>query len=740
MNLSENRARNVQQQEQIGRRTSIIAERRDTRAPVLQPAADLRSARRGDVGGAAALMRTLGIVEKAGDDAVNYLTNKNTLDERDNIAQGALDAAAGRTDTAMFEKSLGYRNAITKGRVVNKLTKDTAEFNDLLEETIEGQESPFLEERLAEVNQMVESFYQDFAVDGETGELKDYLQSPGAMRYLAESIQTSRPAAIAAATKKIEDKFKKEAISNFGTFVNDRVLETGTVDLVQAREMLPDIVTDEEFSEAVIQTISNAAEALISEGRFAEAAGLRAGLLQSTRAPIETGVGQALPTGVAAPSGTGVAGRATFDQIAAAVMKAESNGNPNAVSPKGAIGTMQTMPGTLRDPGFGVTPAKDGSPAELERVGRDYLKAMLKRYDGNLVLALSAYNAGPGRADEWKNELSGNNAQKIEQIPFKETRDYVRKIMGDLGASEAPQEEAPAAPGATPRFRLTNPNIDPITAFEQSGEMADIVGIEDVKFSPAQTARIRELYNASADTLRAKWKAKLSEDQSQNSARLALGLLGVGGVVTTRDDIVAAWENGEIADENATQLVRLIDAENERRANAAERAESRADRLERKDIERRTRAGSAVLIGKLTRGELSAPEARDAAIAVLADPRLSTEVKTGILADVNAAATLMDSAVMKSQPVVEQMAAFEELAANARGTITSFTSAPILQSRIPAYTKAYGEIIDKTASVYTRELARGVEPGVAAKKAELYRINEETKLAAMIQKGEVPAP
>lgn len=136
--------------------------------------------------------------------------------------------------------------------------------------------------------------------------------------------------------------------------------------------------------------------------------------------------------------------------LVARVMQQESGGNPNAVSPKGAVGTMQTMPGTLVDPGFGVRPASDpNDPAERERVGKDYLAAMLKRYNGDETRALVAYNWGPGNADKW----DGDPAKLPE-----ETRNYVRAI---LGGQQAPQQQPSTAaimqvlnnPYATPEQR-----------------------------------------------------------------------------------------------------------------------------------------------------------------------------------------------------------------------------------------------------------------------------------------------
>jgi hypothetical protein len=105
-------------------------------------------------------------------------------------------------------------------------------------------------------------------------------------------------------------------------------------------------------------------------------------------------------------------------------------------SPKGAQGEMQVMPGTARDPGFGVTPARDGSPDELARVGREYLAAMERRYN-DPAQAMAAYNAGPGAVDAAK---AKHGAAWLDHMP-KETRDYVAKGLRKLG-DVAPKEDA----------------------------------------------------------------------------------------------------------------------------------------------------------------------------------------------------------------------------------------------------------------------------------------------------------
>lgn len=93
------------------------------------------------------------------------------------------------------------------------------------------------------------------------------------------------------------------------------------------------------------------------------------------------------------------------------------------VSPRGATGRMQVMPGTNTDPGFGVTAARDNSPEERARVGRDYLAAMLQRYGGDRVRAWAAYNAGPGAVDA----AIARGGDWLSRLP-RETRDYVGRV------------------------------------------------------------------------------------------------------------------------------------------------------------------------------------------------------------------------------------------------------------------------------------------------------------------------
>lgn len=107
------------------------------------------------------------------------------------------------------------------------------------------------------------------------------------------------------------------------------------------------------------------------------------------------------------------------------------------MSPKGAQGAGQIMPLTGKDPGFGVKPLQDDSEQENRRFAGDYLSAMLKRYNGNQILALAAYNAGPGQVDGWLDKVGDprtgqvSNEQFAASIPLNETRNYVYSVSAN---------------------------------------------------------------------------------------------------------------------------------------------------------------------------------------------------------------------------------------------------------------------------------------------------------------------
>jgi soluble lytic murein transglycosylase-like protein len=121
-----------------------------------------------------------------------------------------------------------------------------------------------------------------------------------------------------------------------------------------------------------------------------------------------------------------------------AVALVESGFNPKAVSAKGARGLMQLLPSTAKQ--YGVSDLHD--PYQNLRAGAAHLRDLLDEFDGNVTLALAAYNAGSGAV------------RRYGGVPaYRETQDYVKKIEGELGRRSRPQQKI--LKGSTTKIQMS---------------------------------------------------------------------------------------------------------------------------------------------------------------------------------------------------------------------------------------------------------------------------------------------
>lgn len=120
-----------------------------------------------------------------------------------------------------------------------------------------------------------------------------------------------------------------------------------------------------------------------------------------------------------------------------AVMRQESAFDPEALSPARAVGLMQLLPETARAIADELALARDDarltSPPYAIRVGARELHKLIEQFHGSVPLALAAYNGGAESVERWASRAPGMQLDTfVERIPFRETRDYVARVMGNF--------------------------------------------------------------------------------------------------------------------------------------------------------------------------------------------------------------------------------------------------------------------------------------------------------------------
>ena len=127
---------------------------------------------------------------------------------------------------------------------------------------------------------------------------------------------------------------------------------------------------------------------------------------------------------------------AVRNELLMAIAKQESRFSPGVSSPVGATGLLQLMPATAEElAGETLTIDELREPTRNARLGARYLAQLLEQWQGDIVLAVASYNAGPGAASQWVTPALKKDPELwVERIPYPETRLYTKKVLGNLWA------------------------------------------------------------------------------------------------------------------------------------------------------------------------------------------------------------------------------------------------------------------------------------------------------------------
>ncbi|MBF0123718.1 MAG: lytic transglycosylase domain-containing protein [Magnetococcales bacterium] len=153
-----------------------------------------------------------------------------------------------------------------------------------------------------------------------------------------------------------------------------------------------------------------------------------------------------------------------------AVTRQESRFSQRVISSAGAMGLMQLMPATAREEAkkLGLPLATAINLKQIPynlSLGQSYLHRMLQQFDGDMVLAVAAYNAGPGRSRQWQQERRNTDPLLfIETIPISETRGYVQKVLHNYAVYRTMAQGSGSLEKA---LRLTGPGMEQLVVSQK---------------------------------------------------------------------------------------------------------------------------------------------------------------------------------------------------------------------------------------------------------------------------------
>ena len=713
----------------------------------------MRSAARGDVGGADALMRTLGLVREAAADFQGYAGGKFRKDEDANAARGAVDQAGGDIDPELERKSAAYKDSVARGRTASAWNDYALEMDTELHGIVENQQQLTLEERREELSQFLETKFRDFAVNAESGELQDFLATPGAMRWLGEKMGEARGMVQAKATGIIEARFNNEALGHFTKNLRDQA-KSGPVDFPAALALIPPTVPDNIKKDAIKDTVMEIVDQLKTSGREVEGrqlldslldGGFAAGVGGSTDqtaidavrgGPVEVDI----PASSAAPVATLAAPTYSRAALKAKIRGPESGGDDNATNGMGssASGRYQFVEGTFKQLYKRVYSASSSAARDAwttkrfdAAVQEKLMDALVKDNEATLTAARIPINdanmyvmhvLGSGDGPTFLKASPGTpvadilSAAIVRQNPTyfgggKTVGQAHTRIASVVGASAEggagdpvegdPTYQSPGRDQSPLEQYLRGPKAPPATPVMTGG----------LAWTQQERNGILELRRRYTDAAIEEWHKKRGEAQSSSAHGMMMRVFGQGAAVTSQD-ITEAAERGDIAEPDAITLFRMLRDDAARERAEADRADSQADRQRERAEANVVDSLTADIMAPVYTGKRTPEQARALMLSRLR--QVPSAIARRAIAEMTPALNALESA---SEQTPQARDTLEHMDDQDRRVFMGSALQGIGAIRRKQVVAEAGNLMDQAIQRTQRDISRGVLPVDARERA-----------------------
>jgi murein DD-endopeptidase MepM/ murein hydrolase activator NlpD len=682
----------TRQDRKLDRRESILPNRRITQAPDLQINADVRQGR---IGGAGAedVLRALSSVDKGLSAFQAYSEKKQAVQDDKDAAEGVLDAEAGTIDAAMLERSNAYKTSVTLANTKRDWYTALEDLDDKVKATLAEQTDPDPAVREAAVQAVIEDHFQSFALDTETGDLKDF-GSPAAQRWLAEQMGSSRQKIVSDTFQLIENRMNEESLTTYSDAVRAKLKAGQEFNLEDEFDILLPTVDRKAAKMAAISTVKEVSaefrdeavrlyatdpeQAKVYEKKAVDALRRLRNSLDTTGALQEV----ELP-----PSGTPVETPETI-----ATDKTVAKQKPATVPGK-LVAPVDGFEKMAPSSGFGVkratgthngldVPMPKGTPIKAPMDG--IVEVSEHKYGGRQVVVKMANGDrfGVAHLSEWKVK----DGQKVVAGQVVGLSGNTGRVRGKGGGYHAHFTVTKGGKKVDPAAYFKNssnaPSGDAYTAgptFEQIAGASEEVydpskpserilgsipgtGLNAPKgvfaLSSAERAEIKELERSTLDTLDNAAKTALRENQTVVASEFADRLFGVGSPVSSRE-IQEARRTGKLSSEHASQLLGVIERrqdqeEAEARQAVAEQnaASAAAEQAQRERKEGFLKGSVNSILSPLVRGTMTVSEANNEILRIAASIS-DLEIQTAFIREARGSAAAIGE-IRQRTPEVQQ--------------------------------------------------------------------------------------